>query len=67
MATVKISITDRPGGAMFVIESDPDIPLLDDKGTPDVDKLTSAQSVAIGAMMSICEQVGELDFRVFLR
>jgi hypothetical protein len=69
MATVTITITDAPGGggAMFVVESKPDIPLVDRLGTPDVDKLTDAQTIAIGAMMAICEQVKQPDFRVFLR
>jgi hypothetical protein len=63
MATVTITITDAPGGggAMFVVESKPDIPLVDRLGTPDVDKLTDAQT------MAICEQVKQPDFRVFLR
>jgi hypothetical protein len=67
MATAKISITDGPHGVICVVESDPPIPLIDRQGTPDVRRITDAQSIAIGAMMAICEQVGESDFRVLLK
>lgn len=66
MATVTITITDRPGGATVVCESkDPPIPMASD-GNPDIEKLTDAQSVAIGTIMAVCEMSGHSDFRTLL-
>jgi hypothetical protein len=50
---------------VFTVEGkNPPIPMVG--RDPDVERLTNAQAVGIGAMMAICDQVGELDFRVLL-
>lgn len=69
MATVTITVTDSPtGGVTVVVEGkNPVIPLIDAEGTPDVERLTDAHAVALGALMAICDQVGELDYRVLLK
>lgn len=68
MATAKIVITDSADDGVIVrVESEgPEIPL-DADGNPEVDNLTNAQAIAIGAVMAVASQVGELDFRTFFR
>lgn len=69
MATVVIKITDTPGenGVFTLIEGSPDIPL-DANGDPDLDNMTNAQVIAVGAMMELANQFpGNIDFRTFLR
>lgn len=66
MATVTITITDRPGGAMITCESkNPPIPMASD-GNPELENLTDAQAVGIGAIMAICEITGHSEFRTLL-
>lgn len=68
MATVHIVVTDSPDEHVMIrIESEnPELPL-DGDGNPDVDNLTNAQAFAIGVLMEISTQVGEMDWRTFLR
>lgn len=50
MATITITITDRPNGEVTsVCESKPPMPMTD--GNPDVDLLTPAQATAIFVLM----------------
>lgn len=63
MATVKITVTDAPGGVTLVIEGDPPIPM--NGQDPDVDALTPGQAMAIGALMQLCKDL-DGDWRVLL-
>lgn len=65
MATIKITLADTPGGVTTLIESDPDIMLLDN-GDPDMENLSPAQALSIAVMMQIAERF-EADWRVFFR
>lgn len=67
MATVVITVTDSPSGATLTCQSsNPPIPLAHD-GSPITDELTAAQTVAIGAVMALCEMAGDnADFRTLL-
>lgn len=68
MATVIFTITDAPGGVVLTFESrNPAFPIIDDEGTPDVENLTDAQAVGIGALMEVCDRLGHTDFRVLLK
>lgn len=66
MATVKITITDAPGGVTCLCESSPSIPM--DGRNPDVENLTDAQATAVNAMIHIFDSSGpNSDWRVLLR
>lgn len=66
LATVIITITDAPGGTVnTTVESrHPPIPLVDKRA--DLEKLTNAQTLAIGVVMEIADRTQETEWRTLL-
>jgi hypothetical protein len=65
MATVTVTITDRPEGITVVAESDPPIPMNGDD--PDVDACTDAQAAGIFAAMTLHNSMGKSEWRTLVR
>ena len=64
MATVTITITDRPGGITVVADSDPPIPM--NGNEPDVDACTDAQVAGIFAAQAIHDSAGQSEWRMMV-
>ena len=65
MATVTITITDRPGDITVVADSDLPIPVEDDNN-PIVDQLADAQAAGMFAAMTVDDSTGSSERRTLV-